>query len=99
MQFNTILTNLFLVTVVAQFTTKTTNLGRAISFLSLKSCSIHKLKFHMVFTCKRFMFSDFTWKASTTEQLITLFKWIINHYSYNYNLYNVLFIQFINNFE
>ena len=45
------------------------------------------------------MFSDFTWKASTTEQLITLFKWIINHYSYNYNLYNLLFIQFINNFK
>ena len=34
------------------------------------------------------MFSDFTWNASTTEQLIKLLKWIINNYSYNYNLYN-----------
>ena len=53
----------------------------------------------MVFTCKKFMFSDFTRKATTIEQVIKLFEWIINHYSYNYNLYNLLFIQFINNFE
>ena len=26
------------------------------------SCSIDKLKPHMLFTCKNFMFSDFTWK-------------------------------------
>ena len=26
------------------------------------SCSANKLKSHMLFTCKNFMFSDFTWK-------------------------------------
>ena len=41
LQFNTVLTNLFLVTTVAQFTTKSTNSERAIYFLSFKSCSIN----------------------------------------------------------
>ena len=35
---------LLLVTVIAQFTVKTTNLEKAIYFLSLTSCSINKLK-------------------------------------------------------
>ena len=55
LQFNTILTNLFLVTAVAQFTAKTTN-------SIIKSCSIIKLKYHMLFTSKNFMFFYFSWK-------------------------------------
>ena len=39
---------------VAQFIAKTVNLERPIYFLSLK--------FHMLFTCKNFKFSDLTWK-------------------------------------
>ena len=62
LQFNTILTNLFLVTAVAQFTAKMTNSERAIYFLSLKSCSVNKLKSDMLFTCRNVMFSYFTWK-------------------------------------
>ena len=38
-----------------------TNSAKAI-FLSLMSCSINKLKPHMLYTCKNFIFSDFTWK-------------------------------------
>ena len=41
--FNTVLTNFFLVTVVAQFAAKTTNSERAKYFLSFKSCSINKV--------------------------------------------------------
>ena len=41
--FNTVLTNLFLVTLVTQFTAKATNSERAKYFLSLKSCSINRL--------------------------------------------------------
>ena len=62
----------FTATVVAQFTAKTTNSEKAIYFLSLMYCSINKLslmycsinklKSHMLFTCKNFMFSNFTWK-------------------------------------
>ena len=55
------LTNLLLVTAVCQFTAKTTNSEKSIYFLSLTSCSIRKLKFHMLFTCKNFVFFDFTW--------------------------------------
>ena len=47
---------------IAQFTAKMTNSEKAISFLSLTSCSINKLKSHMFFTFKKFMFSDFKWK-------------------------------------
>ena len=50
------LTNLLLVTAVCQFTAKTTNSEKSIYFLSLTSCSIRKLKFHMLFTCKNFVF-------------------------------------------
>ena len=57
---------LLLVTVVAQFTAKTTNSEKAIYFLSLISCSINKLKSHILFTCKSltklFMLFDLTWK-------------------------------------
>ena len=56
---------LLLVTVVVQFTAKTTNSEKAIYFLSLISCSISKLKSHFLFTCKSFtkiLFSDLTWK-------------------------------------
>ena len=45
---------LLLVAVVAQFTTKTTNLEKAIYFVSLISCSINKLMSHILFTCKSF---------------------------------------------
>ena len=34
----------------------------SINKLSLMYCSINKLKSHMLFTCKNFMFSNFTWK-------------------------------------
>ena len=54
---------------VTQFTAKTTHSRKAICFLSLMSCSINKLKSHMLFTCRNFMllwfydkFYDFTWK-------------------------------------
>ena len=60
LQFNTTLTKLFLVTMVAQFTAKIVNSERATYFLSLKSCSINKLWSHMLFTCKNLMFSNFT---------------------------------------
>ena len=43
--------NLLLVTVVAQFNDETTNSEKAIYFLSLMSCSINKVKSHMLFTC------------------------------------------------
>ena len=45
-----------LVTVVAQFTAKMTNSEKAIYFLSLMPCPINKLKSHMLFTCKNFVF-------------------------------------------
>ena len=47
-----------LVTVVDQFIAK----EQIIYFLSLMSCSINKLKFHMLLSCKNFMFSNFTRK-------------------------------------
>ena len=49
-----------MVTVVAQFTAKTTNSEKAIYFLSFMSYSINKLKSHMFFTCKSFVYSGFT---------------------------------------
>ena len=58
------LTNSLLLTVITQFTTKTTNSEKAIYFLPLISCSINKVKFHMFFTCKNFMVSDFMWKKN-----------------------------------
>ena len=48
------------VTVIAQFTAKTTNSEKTIYFLSLMSYSINKLKSRMLFTCKKFMFFNFT---------------------------------------
>ena len=45
-----------LVTVVAQFAAKTINSEKAIYFLSLMSCSMNKLKSHMLFTCKKLCF-------------------------------------------
>ena len=60
LQFNTILTNLFLLTVVAQVTATMTNSERANYFVSLKSCSINKLQSHMLFTCKNFKFPNFS---------------------------------------
>ena len=47
---------------VAQFTTKTANSKKAIYFLSLLYYSINKLKFHVLFTSKNFVFSDLAWK-------------------------------------
>ena len=43
-----------LVTVVAQFTVKTTNSEFAIYFLSFMSCSINRHKSHILFACKNF---------------------------------------------
>ena len=54
--------NSLLVTVIAQFTAKTTNSEKAIYFLPLTSSSINKLKSHLLFTCKNFMLSNFMWK-------------------------------------
>ena len=51
---------MLLVTVVAQFTAKMTNSEKAIYFLSFMSYSINKLKSHMFFTCKSFVYSGFT---------------------------------------
>ena len=51
-------------TLVAQFTAKTTNSEKAIYFFLLMSCSINKLKSHMLFTSKNFMFSEFTWEKN-----------------------------------
>ena len=48
----------------AQFIVKSTNSERPIYFLSLMSCSTNKLKFHMLFTCKNFKFSDLTWEKN-----------------------------------
>ena len=49
-----------LVTVVAQFSSKTINSEKALYFLSLMSCSMNKLKSHMLFTCKNCMFCNIT---------------------------------------
>ena len=45
---------LLLVAGVTQFTAKTTNSEKVIYFLSLISCSINKLKSHILFICKSF---------------------------------------------
>ena len=45
---------------VSQFTAKMTNSEKVIYFSSLMSCSINKLKFHMSFTCKSFILTNFT---------------------------------------
>ena len=58
----------FTATVVARFTAKTTNSEKAIYFLSLMYCSINQLKSHMLFTCKSFMFSNFTWKKNFSSR-------------------------------
>ena len=50
------ITNSLLVTVIAQFTAKTTNSEKAIYFLSIMSFSINKLKSHLLFTCKNLCF-------------------------------------------
>ena len=42
-----------MVTVVAQFTAKTTHSEKAIKFVSLMSCSTNKQRFHMLFKCKK----------------------------------------------
>ena len=47
------LTNSLLVTVIAQFTAKTTDSLNAIYFLSLMSCSKNKLRCHMLFSRKK----------------------------------------------
>ena len=58
------LTNSLLVTVIAQSTANTTNSEKTVHFLSLTSSSRNKLKSHMFFTCKKSIFSDFTWKKN-----------------------------------
>ena len=49
------ITNSLLVTVIAEFTVKTTNSEKAICFLSLMSCSINKIKSHLLLACKNFV--------------------------------------------
>ena len=51
---------------VAQFIAKTINSKRPTYFLSLMSCSINKLKSHMLFTCKKF--SDLTWERKFSSR-------------------------------
>ena len=46
-------------TVVAQFTTTTTNSKKAVYFLSIISYSVNKLKVYMLFTSKNLVFSNF----------------------------------------
>ena len=46
----------------AQFTAKSTNSEKATYFLSLMSCSRNKLKSHMLFTCKNFVFQFYVEK-------------------------------------
>ena len=46
---------------VAQFTAEITNSEKSLYFLSLMSCLIKKLQYHMLFTSENFMFSDSTW--------------------------------------
>ena len=48
-----------LATVVAQFTTTTTNSKKAVYFLSIISYSVNKLKVYMLFTSKNLVFSNF----------------------------------------
>ena len=58
---------LLLVTAVAQFNAETTNSEKAIYFLSLISCSLNKLKSHIIHMqkfYKNFVFSDLTWKKN-----------------------------------
>ena len=55
-------TNPLLITLVAQFTAKATNSVKPIYFLWLIYCSINQLKSHMLFTCKKILFSNFRWK-------------------------------------
>ena len=45
---------------VIKCTAKMTNSEIAIDFLLLMSCSINKLKFHMLFAFTNLVFSDFT---------------------------------------
>ena len=62
---------LFLVTVVAQFTAKTTNLEKVSYFLSLISCSMKKLKSHLLCKCKSFtkmLFFDLTWNKNFSSR-------------------------------
>ena len=54
----------------SSFTAKAANSEKAIYFLSLMSCSTNKVKSHMLFTCKNFMFSNFT-----REKKICFRKW------------------------
>ena len=51
--------NSLLATVVAQFTTTTTNSKKAVYFLSIISYSVNKLKVYMLFTSKTLEFSNF----------------------------------------
>ena len=52
---------------VAQFAANTTNSEEAIYFLSLISCSINKLKSHILFTCRNFVFQFFLEKNFAPE--------------------------------
>ena len=69
------ITNSFLVTVIVQFTAKMTNLEKAIYFLSIRSCSINRLKSHWLFTRKNFMFYDFIWNFIILLQEMVGERW------------------------
>ena len=58
---------------VAQFAAETTNSEKVLYFLSLMSCLIKKLKYHMLFTSENFMFSDFTWtKTFLLQEMVVV---------------------------
>ena len=58
---------MLLATEVAQFTAKATNSEKAIYVMC---CSINKLKFQMLISCKNFMFSVFTWKKKLLPEMV-----------------------------
>ena len=59
-----------LVVGVAEFTAKTINSDIAFYFLSLMSYSINKLKFHMLFTFKNFVFWFYVDKTFLLQEMV-----------------------------
>ena len=64
------ITNSLLVTVIAQFTAKTTNSEKAIYFLSIMSFSINKLKSHLLFTYKNLYFMILCGKKVLLQEMV-----------------------------
>ena len=65
-------TNLQIGTVVAQCTTKTTYLKKAIYFFSIMSYSTNQLKFYILFSSKSFVFFNFTKKKKSAEFVVSI---------------------------